>query len=176
MEAWRQVWREGFAPIFSAKSLLAMRHGLLTDDPRLIQGATTTPPPLHCVQDWPVEAGDLLAYGHWIGECGGICEVAKAEEYFARSCHQCDLTIGEPAACRHFLNWYDETPRDNMRVQLLPEVSRALWYTFAEPAKKIMESMGECPLEIVADRLNDAGHYNEEEIVRTMATPIMGRA
>ena len=33
---------------------------------------------------------------------------------------------GEPAGCRWFLNWYDETPRDDMRRMLLAEVNRAL--------------------------------------------------
>jgi hypothetical protein len=34
--------------------------------------------------------------------------------------------MGEPAAVRWFLNWYDETPRDEMRRKLLAEVERAM--------------------------------------------------
>ena len=30
--------------------------------------------------------------------------------------------LGEPAACRWFLNWFDDTPRDQMRRELLAEV------------------------------------------------------
>ena len=32
----------------------------------------------------------------------------------------------EPAACRWFLNWYDDTPRDEVRRELLAEVELAL--------------------------------------------------
>ena len=46
MESWRKVWREGLAPLLSDNSLRALRRALVEDDPRLIQGATTTPPPL----------------------------------------------------------------------------------------------------------------------------------
>jgi hypothetical protein len=34
--------------------------------------------------------------------------------------------IGESSGCRYFVNWFDETPRDPMRRQLLVEVSRTL--------------------------------------------------
>jgi hypothetical protein len=50
VESWRRVFREGLEPVVSTPGLLALRQALLTDDPRLIQGATTTPPPLMCVQ------------------------------------------------------------------------------------------------------------------------------
>ena len=49
MENWRKVWREGVAPLLSAAGLEALRRALVTDDGRLLQGATTTPPPLPCV-------------------------------------------------------------------------------------------------------------------------------
>src|SRR6187397_2364540 len=56
MESWRLVWRDGFVPVISTSGLEALREALKSDDPRLTQGSTTTPPPLMCVQDWPVEA------------------------------------------------------------------------------------------------------------------------
>jgi len=110
-----------------AEGLQALATALMTDDPRLIQGATTTPPPLTCVQDWPVEAGCLIAYPGVV-ECGGwgdatVCEV---EEFFARICFEVDQLLGEPAACRWLLNWFDDTPRDEMRRLLLVEVNLAL--------------------------------------------------
>jgi hypothetical protein len=52
--------------------------------------------------------------------------VAEVEEFFARSCFQADQRLGEPAGCRRFLNWYDDTPRDEMRKELLAEIDRAL--------------------------------------------------
>jgi hypothetical protein len=124
MESWRKVWREGVAPLLSTSSLEALQRALMSDDARLLQGATTTPPPLQCVQDWPVEAACALGFCGWQGE--GLETVAEVEEFFARMCFEIDQRLGEPAACRWFLNWFDETPRDEMREQLLAEVNRAL--------------------------------------------------
>jgi hypothetical protein len=124
MEAWRRVWREGIAPLLSDNALTALERALVTDDPRLIQGATTTPPPLQCVQDWPVEAACALGFCGWQGDELG--KVAEVEEYFARKCFDCDVRLAEPAAVRWFLNWFDETPRDEMRRELLTEVKHEL--------------------------------------------------
>jgi len=124
MESWRNVWRKGVVPLLSTESLEALRQALVNDDPRLLQGATTTPPPLQCVQDWPVEAACALGYCGWIGD--GLETVAEVEEFFARMCFEIDQQMGEPAACRWFLNWFDEAPRDEMRRLLLAEVNRAL--------------------------------------------------
>ena len=124
MESWRKVWREGLVPLLSTAALEALRLGLVTDDARLLQGATTTPPPLQCVQDWPVEGACALGYCGWQGD--NLETVAEVEEFFARMCFEIDQRLGEPAGCRWFLNWFDETPRDEMRPQLLTEVSRAL--------------------------------------------------
>jgi hypothetical protein len=124
MESWRKVWREGIAPQLSLAALEALRRALLNDDARLLQRATTTPPPLQCVQDWPVEAACALGFCGWQGE--GRETVAEVEEFFARACFEADQRLGEPAACRYFLNWYDETPRAEMRRLLLAEVNRSL--------------------------------------------------
>ncbi len=124
MDSWRKVWREGLAPLISAEGLEVLRTALASDDARLLQGATTTPPPLQCVQDWPVEAACALGFCGWQGE--GLETVAEVEEYFARLCFEVDQRLGEPAACRWFLNWFDETPRDDMRRLLLAEVQRTL--------------------------------------------------
>jgi hypothetical protein len=124
MESWRKVWRDGVVPLLSTAALEALRSGLLGDDARLLQGATCTPPPLPCVQDWPVEGACALGYCGWQGE--GLETVAEVEEFFARMCFEIDQRLGEPAGCRWFLNWFDETPRDEMRRELLAEVNRAL--------------------------------------------------
>ncbi len=104
---------------------------LRRDDSRLVQGATTVPPPLMCVQDWPVEAACAIGVCGWIGRDLGT--VGETEEFFARLCFECDQLMQEPAACRWFLNWADETPRDAMRAALLPEVERALSGMADEP-------------------------------------------
>lgn len=124
MESWRTVWRDGFAPVLSLMGLEALRDALEANDPRLTQGSTTTPPPLMCVQDWPVEAACALGYCGWQGE--GLHTVGEVEEYFARCCFKADKRLGEAGACRWFLNWFDDTPRDEMRRELLGEVERAI--------------------------------------------------
>lgn len=135
MESWQKVWRNGLVPHLSVPGLLALRRALQDDDKRLLQGATTTPPPLQCVQDWSIEAACALTYVGWQGE--RLETVAEAEEYFARVCFEIDQRLGEPAACRWFLNWFDETPRDEMRQLLLSEVELALvarGYTEGQPS------------------------------------------
>lgn len=124
MESWRLVWRDGFTPGLSTNSLTALRDVLRTDDPRLTQGSTTTPPPLLCVQDWPCEAADAIGVCGWLGE--ELRTVGEVEEFFAKACFEADQRLGEPAACRWFLNWFDDTPRNDVRRELLAEVEAEL--------------------------------------------------
>jgi hypothetical protein len=131
---WRQVWREGAAPLFSTEGLEALKIALETDDPRLMQGATTSPPPLLCVQEWLVEKACLTAFPGVIDLGGfGVCIVGEAEERFARVCYEIDQRMGEAAACRYLLNWFDETPRQEVRREMLVEVELAL-ASRAEPS------------------------------------------
>jgi hypothetical protein len=76
------------------------------------------------VQDWPVEAADVIGFCGWQG--AGAETVGQVEQFFADACYQADVAIGEPAACRWFLTWFDDTPRDVMRRELLAEVELAL--------------------------------------------------
>lgn len=124
MESWRKVWREGFSPLVSTPGLAALQAALVDDDKRLLQGATTSPPPLMCVQDWPVEAACAVTLTGWLGD--GLSLVGEAEEYFGRMCYECDQAVGEPAGCRWFLNFWDETPRKEAIALLLPEVEAEL--------------------------------------------------
>jgi hypothetical protein len=66
----------------------------------------------------------VVGYCGWQGD--GLETVAEVEEFFARICFETDQALGEPAACRWFLNWFDETPRAEVRAQLLAEVNRTL--------------------------------------------------
>ena len=121
---WKKVWREGFVPGLSTGALEALAAGLRADDPRLVQGSTTSPPPLACVEGFDCEAACVLGFCGWRGE--GLGTVGEVEEFFARACFDADARLGEPAACRHFLNWFDDTPRGRMREELLAEVELAL--------------------------------------------------
>ncbi len=161
MESWKRVWRNGFVPLLSEKALQGLLEALETDDSRLVQGSTTTPPPLSCVSDWPCEAacgigyagavemGGLLpppSYERSLGEVPGMSQqagsppavvatVGEVEEYFAKMCWECDKLLHEPAGCRFFLNWFDETPRDEMIALLIQEVQLALAQKEAENAE-----------------------------------------
>jgi hypothetical protein len=124
MKTWQQVWRRGFAPRLSTPGLEALERALLDDDGRLVQGITTSPPALETLGDWAVEAACALTYCGWQGD--GLDTVSKAIRFFERTCREADRALGESAACRRFLHWFDETPRAEMRRQLLAEVQRAL--------------------------------------------------
>lgn len=126
LEPWRVVWRDGIAPLLSTTALTAVRTALRDDDTRLQQGSTTDPPPLMCVQDWPCQGACLLGYAGWQGE--GLATVGEVEEYFAAKCFQTNESLapnGDPVI-RYFLCWFDDTPRDEMRREMLAEVELAL--------------------------------------------------
>jgi hypothetical protein len=74
--------------------------------------------------DWPAEGACALGYCAWRGD--GCETVEEVEESIARACFEADCRLGEPAACRWFLNWYDEAPRDVLRRELIAEVGREL--------------------------------------------------
>lgn len=121
MESWRLVLREGFFPGWTTAALEAALKLLEADSPLLTQGSTTTPPPLMCVQDWTVEACDIVAFCTVPTAFTNKETVGTMEEGFAKACYEADQRLGEPAACRIFLNWFDDTPRNEMRWSLIEE-------------------------------------------------------
>jgi hypothetical protein len=124
MEMWKKVWRDGLAPLLSATELEALHHGLARDDRRLIQRSTCCPPPSEVFHEEAVEGACALGYCGW--QADRLATVGQVEQFFIETCVAADERLGEPAACRHFLNWFDETPRPEMRRGLLAEVNRAL--------------------------------------------------
>jgi hypothetical protein len=154
MESWRVVWRDGFCPSLADEHLSRLLKGLREDSAKLTQGSTTTPPPLMCVQDWPAEAADAIAFCccEW-----GETTVGQAEEFFARLCFEADQRLGEPAACRWFLNWFDDTPRDEMRRELIAEVERETFRRFSQGANE--HARTPLPEELTKALLADPGDY-----------------
>lgn len=143
------VFLEGFAPQWPDSALASLLAGLEADDHRMSQGSTTTPPPLMSVADWPTEAGCLVCY---VGMCSGLVpgvdvnslhgvpadarwvrpdgstvfySVGAVEEFFATACFDADNRMGEPGACRHLLNFWDDTPRDEARRTVAAWIRRA---------------------------------------------------
>ena len=123
MEKWRRVWREGLAHL-SRAGLLALQPALLNDDPRLLQGTVSSPPPLDALRECVVNGACAISWCGWQGE--GLRSVGQVEEYFHRTCDAAAAALQEPAACRCFLTWYDDAPRAEMRRELLAEVKLAL--------------------------------------------------
>ncbi len=122
MDSWREVWRVGVALQLSELGLLALQRALQKDDPRLLQGATVSPPP--SLPDCTPDGACPVAFGCWHGDdLGTIGDISDA---FAQVCYHSDKLTGEPADIRHLLNWVDETPREKMRRELLAEVNLEL--------------------------------------------------
>ena len=128
MESWRMVWRDGFAPVLSTDGLERSGRPYAKTIRTSAKGATTTPPPLACNSERALEGCCSIGWCGWKGE--KLETVGEVEEFFARSCFEADQLLGEPAACRWFLNWFDDTPRQQMRLELLAEVERTLEQRF----------------------------------------------
>jgi hypothetical protein len=126
MEAWRRVWRVGLVPQLSTAGLEGLRTALGRDDPRMITGATTQPPPLRCVEQEPLEAACPLCWALLEGKPPTACSVGLMEECFARTCIRAGELCGDPGAVRWFLNQIDEWSRPDLIKNLLPEVLAAL--------------------------------------------------
>jgi hypothetical protein len=122
-QAWQKAFR-AFLPSLPTAGLGALATALADDERSLIQNATTFPPPLDCASDWPIAAACAIALDVWKGH--GLATVGQVGEAFALACAAADARLGAPAACRDFLNWFDETDRAAMRHALLAEVGRAL--------------------------------------------------
>lgn len=173
-------WREGFAPLASIDGLFSLALALRADDPRLSQGSTTTPPPLMSVADWPCEGCDAIAWLGWQGGKGPANTVGEVEEFFARACFEADQKLGEPAACRYFLNWYDDTPRNEMRSsfygEVIVELAKRSKVEVDPPLyKAAIEDWSNKTLTLaVADWLQEHDDKAQEAIWRLIATPWVG--
>jgi hypothetical protein len=131
MESWRKCWREGFAPLLSRKSLLALSKALEYNDPALIQRRTTDPVPgtdvttnITTGEESRVCGACAIGYCGWRGE--GLETVGEVEEFFASICHEADKRLGEPGGVRYFLEWFDSAHRAEFITELAAEVALAL--------------------------------------------------
>ncbi len=123
LSEWQRVLRDGLLPLLSHEAKVALRDALARDDARLIQGGTTTPPPLACVQDWKCEGACLVGF---CGLADGLETVGEIEQFFGRMCWEIDQRVGEPAGVRHLLNYFDNEPRPEVFAALVAELDAAL--------------------------------------------------
>jgi hypothetical protein len=125
MEAYRKVWRDGFAPQLSDAELKALLVGIESDDPALVQGRTTVPIPLLAVDSWDLEGGDAIVYAAW--KVGLVSLVGEGAELFGKRCAETDLLLGELTACRFWNNFWDDTSRGEAFAELAAEVRREIF-------------------------------------------------
>lgn len=120
-----RAWRQGFAPLFSPAELEALASALRDDSPELTQGSTTTPPAFPISAYCICEGGCAISYAAWKGL--GLFTVTEVEDAFVKKCHEAHLLLREADCCgQDFISWFDQTPRDEMRRELLAEVEREL--------------------------------------------------
>jgi len=121
LELWKKAWRVGVAPLLSNVALVELEVALEYDDPRLIQGKV-------CLPAWtPNAEGEEVTEVCAIGLCAlaeGKKTVGQVSAFFGDLCRKAGEAIGETSGIRHFLSWFDETPRDEVRRELLAEVVR----------------------------------------------------
>lgn len=142
MEKWRRIWREGIVPAVCRDGLLALKEALEMDDIHLIQGATCYPPCLDHNQAALIQDACVIGFCAWKGE--DLQVISSVETRFAEICDKADEHFNEPAI-RYFLNWYDDTPREEMRKELLQEVILSLGvedFTFTDDFKTFTQPPG----------------------------------
>lgn len=162
MESWRRSWRLGFLPSLPVDGLRVLLTALEGDDRRLLQGATTAPPPLQCVFDWPVEAGDPVVLAFWRFQPSTT--VGEAEEFFARTCYDADQHLGEPAGSRWLLNWWDETPRPTALRLLAEEVRQNL-------RDLALQQMTEAPVDAALSPASPPSLYKYDGVELDLSDP-----
>jgi hypothetical protein len=124
VQTWVKIWREGVAPLLSTPGLEALRVALASDDPELLQGRNTKTDNELPDSDDECTGACPLGYVGWKGE--PLETVGEVEVYFAALVETINVRAREPATASFFLQWVDDTPRDEMRQALLIEVNRAL--------------------------------------------------
>ncbi len=128
LETWRKTFRASM-DLLSTLSLTALQAALRDNSPKLIQGATTQPPPLQACASWPVEAACLYGYCGWAelsdGTMGEL-SVEEVETFFGNFAWELDKLTGEQGAIRWAANHFDESPRAEVFAQFLAEVDREI--------------------------------------------------
>jgi hypothetical protein len=141
MDAWQKVWREGFAPQMTVVGLRALAVALEEDDPALIQGRTARPPVGDHGPDLPIDGACGVAFPIWKGD--DLATVLKVERRFNDMCYRVKKELGRPTAVGEFLEWFDQSPRSEMRTELLAEVRLTLDGRAAEwTAEDILRNEG----------------------------------
>lgn len=134
MQRWRDAWQRGIGCHLSTAGLYALREALVSDDPRLVQGHTTVPkaPGVRRSPDGQIGRAKgprptgccAIGLAGWLGD--GLNSVGEVYRHFEATCDETDEDECESGFAYHFVDWFDHTPRDVMRRELLVEVERSL--------------------------------------------------
>ena len=122
--AWQYAWRVGIAPQLSTPELQALLRALQDDAPELVQGMATDPPPLKLTQNKPIEAGCAVCLAAWWGS--DLETSGEIEKRYREVIERADVLCQPVGRANHFLDWFDSTPRQTMRVALMREVECVL--------------------------------------------------
>ena len=125
LPAWTYTWRHGIAPCLPLNGLRALERALRRNDYNLIQGQCTAP-----ASSSPEDAELLCFRACAIGFCYLATHAGptkgEVEAFFAEVVRDCNQALGEPAASRHFFNWYDGSTREEAFRLLLTEVQYSI--------------------------------------------------
>jgi len=116
----RIVFEKGFAPQFSTETLILFQYALEENSDKIVQGSTTVPAPSLALSDWPCQSACAIGSLAWEQQYGwedGVT-VSEIDEAFIASAMKCDALMNEQAACRYFLNWFDEGDRATVFAEL----------------------------------------------------------
>lgn len=120
----KKIFVDAISPNLSTAGLQALLKALQNDDYRLEQGCTTHPRMKDAMSLSPVEYCCAIGFCFWQGD--GLTTVSEVEYRFAHCCYEADDFLNETAGCRHFLVWFDDTPRAEMRLELAAVVDEVL--------------------------------------------------
>ena len=122
MLQWKQVWRNGISPALTTKELVILQKGLISDDPKLIQGKTINIFVEH-ESEAPVRVigACALAYCGWIGS--NLETMTDVLQTFNDTCTRIAIHLKTTIGFIPFVKWFDNTPREQMRQELLEEVN-----------------------------------------------------
>jgi hypothetical protein len=138
-ERWRIAWRDCIAPLMSERALKVLAEALETDDQRLVQSGTVVPDGHPMLAEREPTGACAIGLMGWLGY--ELRTAEKVIDFFERTSeraiHNAILLAqdrGEDnkqqrtgaAMMGDFLEWFDSSPRDQMRFDLLQEVWRSL--------------------------------------------------
>jgi hypothetical protein len=120
---WPEIFHAGIAPRLGREGLQALAEALERDSSELIQGETVHPDLNTTWREEECTGACALAYPLW--KTLELFSIGNTEREFTQLCIKVDNQMGAGAAMR-FVLWFDETPRPEMRRELLREVRRAI--------------------------------------------------